>query len=113
MKGRETIPLMREVEATTKAEKEKKEEFRGKDRDRSSFNDNSERGKTPNRRYNGRYFNKRRGVVRYVATPKICYDQVCKNVECQIPNAFVHHKDNCWRNSGSQQEQLQSKEKDF
>ena len=96
-----------------KSREGKEEEFRGKDRDRSSFNDNSERGKTPNGRYNGRNFNRRRGVVRYVATPKICYDQVCKNVECQIPNAFVHHKDDCWRNSGSQQEQSQSKKKGF
>ena len=26
---------------------------------------------------------------------QICYDQVCMDSRCQIPNSYVHHKEDC------------------
>ena len=53
------------------------------------------RGSYNNRGYQ-RGFN-RKGIIKYVAMPRILYDQICENETCKAPDAIVHHKEECPR----------------
>ena len=53
------------------------------------------RGSSYNRGY--QRGSNRRGIIKYVAMPRILYDQICENDICKAPDAIVHHKSECPR----------------
>ena len=61
----------------------------------SRENGEPNRGNNFQNKGGNRNHNKKNGLMKYIPKIQICYDEVCANLSCQVPNSYVHHKDDC------------------